>query len=151
MHDSCRNMNIYYKHTHTHTFISAYLCLDCCSMWNGPLTMEWKTTPCSIFSSPIFCHAFVCPSVFLLEIGYFKDGVWILQFDFAGERNTAGSPPAYFWDRAVKEEQKVPKVAAVCHSDQSMTKHRGNVVGSIALWIIVLDKSKLDCSDFLNS
>lgn len=68
--------------------------------------MEWNPTPRCIFASPILRHALVRPRVFLLEIRYFKDGVWILHFDFAGEGDAAGSPPAYFWDRAAKEEQK---------------------------------------------
>lgn len=147
MHVSCTNMDIYYRHT----FIPVSPCLYCHSIWNGPLTMEWNTTACSIFASPILCHTFVCPGVFLLEIGYFKDSIWILHFDFAGERNAAGSPPAYFWDRAAKEEQKVPMVTTVSRSDHSLIKHRRNVVGARVLWIIVPYKSKCDCSDFRSS
>lgn len=75
--------------------------------------MEWNPTPRRIFASSVLCHTLVCPSIFLLEIRYFKDSVWILHFDFAGERDAAGSPPAYFWDRAAKEEQKVPVMATV--------------------------------------
>lgn len=113
--------------------------------------MEWNTAACSIFSSPILCHTLVHSSIFLLEIGYFKDSIGILQFDFAGEKNAAGSPPAYFWDRAAKEEQKVPMVATVSCSDQSLIKHRRNVVGARVLWITVPYKSMCDCLDFHSS
>lgn len=77
-------------------------------IWNRPLTVERKASTGSILAPPIFCHAFVSARVFLLEIGYFKDGVWILHLDFAGEGNAAGSPPAYFWDGAVKTNKTFP-------------------------------------------
>ena len=86
--------------------------------------MEWNTAPRRIFASSILCHALVRPRVFLLEIRDFKDGVWILHLDFAGERDAAGSPPAYFWDGATKEEQKVPTMATVSRCDQSVIKHK---------------------------
>lgn len=110
--------------------------------------MEWNTTPRSIFASPILRYAFVRPCIFLLEIGDFKDGVWILHFDFAGERDTAGSPPAYFWDRARKEEQKVPMMVAVSPCDQNVINHRRKAVAAKALWIIVPYKANYDRSDF---
>lgn len=75
--------------------------------------MKRNPTPRCIFAPAILCHALIRPGVFLLEIRYFEDGVWILHFDFAGERDTAGSPPAYFWNRAAEEEQKVPMMATV--------------------------------------
>lgn len=83
-------------------------CAYCHSMWNSPLTMERKTSTCSIFAPPIFCHTFISARIFLLEIGYFKDSVWILHLDFAGEGNAAGSPPAYFRDRAAKTNKTFP-------------------------------------------
>lgn len=126
-----------------HTFVAASLWIHCHSIWNGSHTVEWNTTPRSIFASPILCHTFVCPRVFLLEIGDFKDSVWILHFDFAGERHSAGSPPAYFWDRAAREGQKVPMMATVSYSDQSVIKHKRNGDGAKALWVIVPYKSKL--------
>lgn len=83
-------------------------CAYCHSIRNGLLTVERKASTCSIFAPPIFCHTFVSACVFLLEIRYFKDGVWILHLDFAGEGNAAGSPPAYFWDRAAKTNKTFP-------------------------------------------
>lgn len=82
--------------------------------------MEWNTTPRCIFASPILCHALVRPRVFLLEMRYFKDGIWILHFDFAGEGDATVSSPAYFWNGAAKGEQqqkkeKVPMMTtAIC-------------------------------------
>lgn len=137
---SCTNMDICYRKTS----IPVSPCFDCHSIWNSPLTMEWNTTPCSIFASLVLCHTFVCPSIFLLEIGYFKDCIWILHFDFAGERNATGSPPAYFWDRAAKEEQKVPMVTTVSPSDHSLIKHRRKTVGARVLSIIIPYKSNWD-------
>ncbi len=139
MYVSCANVDICYRHT----FIPASPYVRCHSMWNGSLTVEWNTTPCSIFASPILCHTFVRPRVFLLEIRDFKDAIWFLHLDFAGERDAAGSPPAYVWDRAAKDEQEVPKMATVSRSDQSVIKHRRKVVEARALWIIVPHKSKL--------
>lgn len=86
--------------------------------------MEWNTAPCSIFASAILRHALVRPRILLLEIRDFQDGIWILHFDFAGERDAARSPPAYFWDGAVKEEQEVPRIVTVTRSDQSVIKDR---------------------------
>lgn len=68
--------------------------------------MERNTTPCHILAPPILCYALVCPCIFLLKIGNFKDSVGILHFDFAGEWDPAGSPPAYFWDRAIRKGTK---------------------------------------------
>ncbi len=144
MHASCTNVDICYRQT----VIPASPCLHCHSICNGSLTKERNTTPCSIFAPPILSHTFVRPGVFLLEIRDFKDGVWILHFDFAGERDAAGSPPAYFWDRAAKDEQKVPMVASVSLNDQSLTKRRRKAVEARALWIIVACKSNCYCSDF---
>lgn len=106
----------------TDTLIPESLWILCHSIWNGSLTMEWNTTPCSIFASVILCNAFVGPGVFLLEIRNFKDSVWVFHFDFAGERDSAGSPPTYFRDRAAKEEQNIPKIT-VSPNDQSVIKH----------------------------
>lgn len=139
------------------THISASPSIHHHPIWNGSLTMEWNTTPCSIFASPILCHAFIRPCVFLLEIRDFKDGVWILHFDFAGERDAAGSPPAYLWDRAAQkkkktDKEKVPMVASVSRSDQSLIKHREKRGWSEkALWVIVPYKSNCDFSDFQSS
>lgn len=68
--------------------------------------MVRNTTPRSIFAPSVLCYAFVGSCIFLLKIGDFKDSVGILHFDFAGERDTTSSPPAYFWDRAKKERKR---------------------------------------------
>lgn len=147
MHVSCTYVDICYRHT----FPPASPCVCVHSIWNCSLTMEWNTTPCSIFASVILRHTFVRPRILLLEIRDFKDGVWILHFDFAGERDAAGSSPAYFWDRAAEDEQKVPMMATVRRSDQSAIKQRGKVAEARALWIIVPHKSNCECSDLRSS
>lgn len=55
--------------------IGAPSCAYCHPIGNGPLTVEGEASTCRIFAPPIFCHAFISAGVFLLEIGYFKDGV----------------------------------------------------------------------------
>lgn len=113
--------------------------------------MEWNTTPCSIFASPILRRTLVRPRVFLLEIRDFEDAIWILHFDFTGKRDAAGSPPADFWDGATKDEQKVPVMATVSRCDQSEIKNRRKVAEAKALGIIVSYKSNCDHSDFRSS
>lgn len=68
--------------------------------------MERNPTSSSVFASPVLCDTLIHPCIFLLKIKDFKDGIRILHFDFAGERDTACSPPAYFWDRAAKKEKR---------------------------------------------
>lgn len=147
MHAFCTNVDICYRHT----FILASPCLHWHSICKGSLTKKWNTTPRSVFAPTILCHAFIRPCILLLEIRDFKDGIWVLHFDFAGKRDTAGSPPAYFWDRAAKDEQKVPMVATVSSNDQSLIKHRRNETEARALWVSVACKSNSYCSDFWNS
>lgn len=118
--------------------------LHCQSISHGSLTVEWNATPRSIFAPPILRHALVRPRVLLLEIRDFKDGVWILHFDFAGEGDAARSPPAYFWDRAAKEtNKKFPwwqlSVAAI----KVWLSTERTAVEAGAVWVIVPPQIKL--------
>lgn len=56
-----------------------------------------------------------------------------------------------FLGQGCKNEQNVPMVATVCHSDQSLMKRRGNEAGARVLWMTAPYKSKPDCSDFLKN
>lgn len=102
-----------------------------------------------------------CPSDFLPHIRtclHLPAGNWVFQ----GWRLNSSSwlcwgrecrwfSSSLFLGQGCKNEQNVPMVATVCHSDQSLMKRRGNKAGATVLWITVPYKSKHDCSDFLKN
>lgn len=101
--------------------------------------MVRNTTPSRVFASSVLCYAFVRPCVFLLKIRDFKDSIRILHFDFAGERDTASSSPAYFWDRAAKKKKnKRNKGLAIRRCDQSVIQCWRKVDETEALWFFFL-------------
>ena len=63
--------------------------------------MEREAAARRVLASAVLCHTLIGPGVLLLEIRNFKYGVGVPHLDFAGERNAAGSSPAYFRDRAL--------------------------------------------------
>lgn len=85
--------------------------------------MECYATLCSVFASSILCHTFICPRIFLLEIGDYKNSIGIFHFDFPWERDTTGSSPAYFWDRAAGDKENKLVVTAVSGSDECVITH----------------------------
>lgn len=77
------------------------------------LTMEWDTTPCCIFAPSIFCNTLVGSRIFLLEIWYFQNRVWVFHFYFTWERDSTCSSPADFWHRTAENENIALMTTAV--------------------------------------
>lgn len=83
------------------------------------LTVERETPARRVLASAVLRHTLVGPGVLLLEIRNFEDGVGVPHLHFGGERNPAGSSPAYFRDRAVTKKESGEIIA----SQSKWTKH----------------------------